>query len=67
MNNAVAVVAFDKNTKQSKAITSCDKKDAQTYAKYYRKIGYNARVMEYDELDELVKRESKEMKKYLFE
>lgn len=67
MNNTVAVVAFDKNTKQSKAITSCDKKDAQTYAKYYRKIGYNARVMEYDELDELVKRESKEMKKYLFE
>ena len=67
MNNTVAVVAFDKNTKQSKAITSCDKKDAQTYAKYYRKIGYNARVMEYDELDELVRRESKEMKKYLFE
>ena len=67
MNNVVAVVAFDKNTKQSKAITSCDKKDAQTYAKYYRKIGYNARVMEYDEVEKLIRQESDEMKKYLFE
>lgn len=67
MSDAVAVVAFDKNSKQSKAVTSCDRKDAQKYAKYYRGIGYNARVMEYSELDELISRESKEMKKYLFE
>lgn len=67
MSDVVAVVAFDKNSKQSKTVTSCDRKDAQTYAKYYRGIGYNARVMEYNELDELIRRESKEMKKYLFE
>ena len=67
MSDVVAVVAFDKNSKQSKAVTSCDRKDAQTYAKYYRGIGYNARVMEYNELDELIRRESKEIKKYLFE
>ena len=67
MSDAVAVVAFDKNSKQSKAVTSCERKDAQKYAKYYRGIGYNARVMEYSELDDLISRESKEMKKYLFE
>lgn len=67
MNNVVAVVAFDKNTKQSKAITSCGRNDAQAYAKYYRRIGYNARVMEYDEVDKLIRKESDEMKKYLFE
>ena len=67
MNNVVAVVAFDKNTRKSKAVTSCNKKNAQTYAKYYRRIGYNARVMEYDKVDKLIRRESEEMKKYLFE
>lgn len=67
MDNVVAVVAFDKNSKQSKAVTSCDRNDAQAYAKYYRRIGYNARVMEYDEVDKLIRQESDEMKKYLFE
>lgn len=67
MSDVVAVVAFDKNSKQSKAVTSCDSKDAQTYAKYYRGIGYNARVMDYDELDELIKQENEERSQYLFE
>lgn len=67
MSDVVAVVAFDKNSKQSKAVTSCDRKDAQTYAKYYSGIGYNACVMDYDELDELIKQENKERSQYLFE
>lgn len=36
--------------------TSCDRKDAQHYAQYYRSIGYKARVMTYEELDEFEKK-----------
>lgn len=32
--------------------TSCDRKDASHYAKYYRSIGYHARILTYDELQE---------------
>ena len=45
-NEIVAVVGFD-STDSSKAVTSCCRKDAQRYAKYYRSIGYHARVMTY--------------------
>ena len=45
-NEIVAVVGFD-SANSSKAVTSCCRKDAQRYAKYYRSIGYHARVMTY--------------------
>ena len=59
-DNTVCIVAFDKNTKEIKTVTSCDKADAQKYAKYYRSIGYNAKVLTYDELEAMQKKESEE-------
>ena len=44
-DNVVCVAAFDKGTGYIGPVTSCDAKDAQHYAKYYRSIGYNARVL----------------------
>ena len=48
-NNVVAVVGLDKYTGFIKAVISCDVEDSQRYAKYYRNIGYNARVLTYEE------------------
>lgn len=59
MDNTVCVVALDKGTGFIKTVTSCDKQDAQKYAKHYRNIGYNARVLRYDELEETQKEELK--------
>lgn len=64
-NEIVAVVGFD-SANSSKAVTSCYRKDAQRYAKYYRSIGYHARVMIYDELDSLLDKEHTEQTPYLF-
>lgn len=64
-NEVVAVVGFD-GANSSKAVTSCYRKDAQRYAKYYRSIGYHARVMTYDELDSLLDKERAEQTPYLF-
>lgn len=64
-NEIVAVVGFD-SANSSKAVTSCYRKDAQRYAKYYRSIGYHARVMTYDELDSLIDKERAEQIPYLF-
>lgn len=64
-NEIVAVVGFD-SANSSKAVTSCYLKDAQRYAKYYRSIGYHARVMTYDELDALLDKERAEQTPYLF-
>lgn len=64
-NEIVAVVGFD-SANYSKAVTSCCRKDAQRYAKYYRSIGYHARVMTYDELDSLLDKERAEQTLYLF-
>lgn len=58
-NNTVCVVALDKGTGFIKTVTSCDKQDAQKYAKHYRNIGYNARVLRYDELEEMQTEELK--------
>jgi|UniRef100_N1ZWY1 hypothetical protein len=63
-NNIVCVVALDKNTGWIKTCTSCDKEDSQKYAKYYRSIGYNSKVVTYEELEELQKKESEERKKF---
>lgn len=64
-NEIVAVVGFD-SANSSKAVTSCCRKDAQRYVKYYRSIGYHARVMTYDELDSLLDKEHTEQTPYLF-
>lgn len=64
-NEIVAVVGFD-SANSSKAVTSCYRKDTQRYAKYYRSIGYHARVMTYDELDSLLDKERAEQTLYLF-
>lgn len=56
-NLTVCVVALDKGTGFIKTTTSCDVEDAQRYAKYYRAIGYNSRVMTYEELDRLQEEE----------
>ena len=46
----VIVLAFDKNTKLIKASVSCDETDAYRHARYFRSIGYNARIVTYDML-----------------
>lgn len=63
-DNVVWVVGLDKHTGFNMATTSCDKEDAQKYAKYYRNIGYNARVFTYDELDKMLEEEMKYRTKY---
>ena len=60
-NNVVAVVAFGKSDGLIKAVTSCDAQEAQRHAKYYRSVGYNARVMSYDDLDEVQRKEDEMM------
>ena len=59
MDNIVCVVALDKGTGFIKTVTSCDKQDAQKYAKHYRNIGYNAQVLRYDELEKMQAEELK--------
>lgn len=61
MDEVVVVVALEKGTGFIKTVTSCDKKDAQLYAGYYRRIGYGARVVTYEELAELEEKEKAEM------
>lgn len=56
----VCVIAVEKSTGFIKTCTSCDDMDAQRYAKYYRSIGYNSRVVTYEELDQILENESKE-------
>lgn len=62
-DNVVAVVAFGKSDGLIKTVTSCDAQEAQKYAKYYRSVGYNARVMSYDELHEAQCKEDEMMMK----
>ena len=58
-NNVVTVVGLDKHTGFIKAVTSCNIEDSQRYAKYYRSIGYNAKVLTYEEFSELQEKEKK--------
>lgn len=64
-NEVVAVVGFN-SSNSSKAVTSCCRKDAQQFAKYYRSIGYHARVVTYEELAALLEKERAEQTPYLF-
>jgi hypothetical protein len=59
-NKIVFVVGFDKYSKRSKAVTSCCRKGAQDMAKYYRSIGYNARVLSEDEWNNILDKEHAE-------
>ena len=59
-NEVVFVAALDKRTGFIKTGTSCDRKDANHYAKYYRSIGYNARILTYEELDKIEEQERTE-------
>ena len=59
-NEVVFVAALDKGTGRIKTGTSCDRKDANRYAKYYRSIGYNARILTYEELDKIEEKERTE-------
>lgn len=59
-NEVVFVAALDKGTGFIRTGTSCDRKDANHYAKYYRNIGYNARILTYEELGKLEERERTE-------
>ena len=59
-NEVVFVAAWDKRTGFIKTGTSCDRKDANHYAKYYRSIGYNARILTYEELDKIEEQERTE-------
>lgn len=56
----VCVVAFDRGTGYSGTCTSCIREDAPRCAKYYRSIGYNARILTYEKLDILLEKELKE-------
>lgn len=59
-NEVVFVAATVKGTGRIKTGTSCDRKDANHYAKYYRNIGYNARILTYEELEKLEEEEKTE-------
>lgn len=50
----VCVAALDKYTGEIKTTTSCEQEDSQRYTRYYRSIGYNARVLTYEQLDILM-------------
>ena len=47
----VFVLAFDKNTKLIRASMSCDESAGARNARYFRSIGYNARIVTPDMLD----------------
>lgn len=59
-NEVVFVAELDKGTGRIKTGTSCDRKDAGRYAKYYRSIGYNARILTYEELNKIEEQERTE-------
>lgn len=59
-NEVVFVAALDKGTGYIRTGTSCDRKDANRYAKYYRSVGYNSRILTYDELEKLEEQEKLE-------
>lgn len=65
-DEVVAVIGRDRNTDFIKAVTSCDRRHSQRYANYYRKIGYNASVVTYDELDRIQQEEKERRLAYVF-
>lgn len=67
-NNVVCVIATDRNIGFVKTSTSCDRENANKYAKYYRSIGYNSRIVTYEELEKIQGKEKQErMNSMIFE
>lgn len=63
----VWVVAFGSD-KTSKAVTSCARSYANHFAQYYRRVGYySVRILDQDELNELLEREHNNRLRYCFE
>lgn len=60
MDDIVTVVAIYKGTGFIETVTSCDAKDAEKYAKYYRSIGYKARIVDDATLHEMLEKEKQE-------
>ncbi len=60
-DNLVAVVALDRYSGAIRTVTSCATEDSQTFARYYRGIGYRAKVVDYDTLDEMIEEERSRM------
>lgn len=59
-DNVVCVIATEKHTGFIKTCTSCDRENANKYAKYYRSIGCNSRIVTYEELEKILKKERQE-------
>ena len=49
---------------RSKPVLLVTKRIHKKYAKYYRNIGYNSKVVTYEELEEMQKKEAEERKCY---
>lgn len=64
MKNDVCVVALDKRTNFIQTVTSCHLEDSQKYAKYYRSIGYNSKVLSYEELEQMQEKENQYREQY---
>lgn len=60
-DNLVAVVALDRYSDAIRTVTACDTENSQTLARYYRGIGYRAKVVDYDTLDEMIEEERNRM------
>ena len=60
-DNVVCVIATEKHTGLIKTCTSCDRENANHYAKYYRSRGYNSRTVTYEELEQIQEKEKQEM------
>lgn len=60
MDENVYVIGIDKGTKLIVAVTNCDREDAEKHAKYYRRIGYYARIVTEEILDYMLTEETKE-------
>lgn len=64
MEDNVHVVGIDKGTGYIVACTNCGRSDAEAFAKYYRRIGYNARIVTEEVLDYMLEQERQERKLY---
>lgn len=56
-DDIVAVVALDRYSGAIKTVTSCAVEDSQVFARYYRSIGYRAKVVDYGTFDKMVEEE----------
>lgn len=61
----VIVAAINKRTKEIETYTICPKEDSQRYAKYYRGIGYSAKVLSMEQFDEYYDNQLRNAAKYM--